>query len=130
MLRGGEDAVPEDMPFLPLCKHVDKHTDSLRKRNAAFTHLNTLPLPFSHGHNDRHTNGLALILHSLAEDPEAEPGEGETQLLLPALNLQHLPMKRESIQLDSFVDRQHDHESGTPILRCCDAAQMCYCNVY
>lgn len=92
------------------CFHTSQHTLSFS-------------FPFSRGHNHNHTHctqkkkekGLALFLHSLAGDPEAEPGGRETQLLFPAPNLQRLPMKRETVQLDFIVDRQHGYpDSGTP----------------
>lgn len=59
------------------CFHTSQHTLSFS-------------FPFSHGHNHIYTErrkknkGLALFLHSLAGDPEAEPGGRETQLLFPA----------------------------------------------
>lgn len=74
----------------------------------------------SHAHRKK-----KRFLHSLAGDPEAEPGGRETQLLFPATNLQRLPMKREPVQLDFIVDRQHGYpDSGTPnTSSAADAAQ-------
>ena len=65
------------------------HTDLLN----AFTHPSTLSLSLSltdtitityTQRREKKNKGLALFLHSLAGDPEAEPGGRETQLLFPA----------------------------------------------
>lgn len=131
--RGYEDAAPKDMAFLPLCKHVDT---KICRGNRMLSHIpahSLFLIPFlswsqsqSHAlHTEKKEKGLALFLHSLAGDPEAEPGGRETQLLFPAPNLQRLPMKRETVQLDFIVDRQHGYpESGTPnTSSAADAAQ-------
>lgn len=138
--EGYEDAAPKDMAFLPLCEHVDAQICRVKPVLSHIPAHSLFLFPFlsrtqsqSHTHEKKKKRkerkkkkSLALFLHFLARDPEAEPGGRETQLLFPAQNLQRLPMKRETVQLDSIVDRQHGYpDSGTPnTSSAADAAQI------
>lgn len=92
--RGGEDAAPKDTAFLPLRASMCTH------RFAEYKECSRMISLVNTSREKTLEEGLALFLYSLAGDPK-----GGGQLLFPASNLQRLPMKRQSVQLDSIVDR-------------------------
>ncbi len=112
----------KDMAFLPLCKHVDTQICRVKRMLSHVpAHSLSFSLPFPHGHNHNriHTGkkkGVWLCSFTLWQETlrQSQREERHSSYFLPQ-NLQHLPIKRETVQLDSIVDRQHgDPDSGTP----------------
>ncbi len=130
----------KDMAFLPLCKHVDTQICRV-KRMLSHIPVHSLSLSLSlflflswtqsqsHTRRKKKRSGSVPSLSGKRPWGRAR-GERKTQLLFPAPNLQLLPMKREAVQLDSIVDRQHGYpDSGTPkTSSAVGAAQICTCN--
>lgn len=117
-----------------LCASMWTHTQPLRNthicKTNAHAHPSTLSLSLMNTitviYTQKKKNVWLCSFTLWQETLRQSQGKRETQLLFPALNLQLLPMKREPVQFDSIVSRQHGYpDSGTPnTSSAVDAAQI------